>query len=237
MKRSNLKVLKRIQMLTVSEDGTSGRAPQTIYIDSKSPVHFVIRLPTHVVAALACEPEVRHTLAAQVVPAYEKIMRQYLDWYRTAKAEPVIVLHAELLSQDRSGSPNQRGDIDENAFFHHDEDREAEHKATISLTYSLLFRVNGEIHWRTKDRETGEFKVGHRMAYVKGIVLDYTPELHARLDRICNALHDAAHLLHKIIKAKDVGAALLASANLRLPSLPPAHGGLTECDMHEDETL
>lgn len=214
-----MKTLKRIQMLVVTEEGEYSHIPQTIYIDTNEPVQFVIRVPSYVVNALGCKDEVRGGQAMNVKPQFEKVMRQYLEWVKAAKAEPVIVLHTKLLSTDRSGAPGRRHDIDKDAFFHRNRDREAEHHAVVDVSYSLMFRVNGHIHWRKKDRETGEFKVGDRASYVDGIELDYTPELHARLDRICNALHDAAHTLNEIIESKDVGAALLASANLRL-SMP-----------------
>lgn len=218
MTRSNLKVLKRRTLYTVSETGIGEQKPQTIYIDAAGNSAFVIRLPQYIVDALGGVPEVRHALGELIGPLFEKKMREFQDWYRTGKAEPVILLKAELLSRDRTKSGSGRHDIDYEAFFRDSHDaRDCEQIVCVALRYELAFRVNGNIHYRQRvSVGDDEYKVGTRYARCEGIVLDYTPALHARLDRICAALHDAAHTLHEIVKSKSPGAALLS---MKLPRL------------------
>lgn len=211
-------------MLHVSEDGESSRAPQSIYIDSKDPVEFVILLPEYVVNALGCAVQVRHVQAVAVIKLFEERMEQYRDWAYTKKAEPVIMLTTKLFSRDRSEAwtdrgPSSRSDISHDSFFieSNRSGSKCEHQVAVSVSYALLFRVNGHLHFRVKDpNNASNYVPGHRLSHVEGVVLDYTPELHARLSRICEALHDAAHTLHEIIQSKDIPAALMAATSLRI---------------------
>ena len=150
-----LKILKRVQMLTVSKDGIEERKPQSIYIDSKDPAEFVIKLPDYVADALGCPADVRRERSAEVVPAYEGIIRQYLNWFRTRKAEPVILLDVSLLGMDRSAATQaDRRDVDLDSFFARSSPADDEGKSMYTPIFQHWFdRVVGNTRGLTSDQQ------------------------------------------------------------------------------------
>lgn len=212
-----LKIVNKRLTMHVSEDGNPTEVPTPLYLDSTGDVSFVYLLPDYVQNALGVGERVAASTAEKALQDYKDVLRRYTDHVRTAKAEPVIIVRVEYEARDSQGRyirsdrhfGGSRGSCD---MF-----------ASAGLNYELAFRVNGSIYERREIEEvppggtwpkgTGVFKPGARRGHVNGKVLDYTPELHATLDRIVLALSQAAAKLNDIAEAPDLNAAVLALGN------------------------
>lgn len=226
-----MKAVRRIQMKFTHEDGRVDRKVTAIMLDVED---FAIELPEYVRQALACDKYVRDPLQAKAVQKFEKAMTDYEAWIKSAKAEPVIILHAQLKSHDRrlkhdrkSDRNGVRHDIDREAYFLERNDR-AEQTLAISFSYEFAYRVNGRIYDRRlrpapiHSDEPDTWEVGMLKVRIDSgsVILDHTPDLQQRIERICGALDGAARKLNEICGAKDVAAALLAAPGLALLPAP-----------------
>jgi hypothetical protein len=235
-----MKQIRKIQMRSVAEDGSETHTPQAIYTEvGEGTTLFVIKVPEYVSAALGGDNVVRDERQTQVVLKFEKRMRDYREHVLNARAEPVIILETKLIARDRRDADDDTTDrqrihdVERKAFFleHDVGDRHSQRKLCLVVSYALGYRVSGRIYDRREvdkhdhfDGKPPTFKPGAlRQMDDSEVVLDFTPELHAKIDRICDALHSAALTLHEICAAKDVAGALLAHTGLvRLPAPEPA---------------
>lgn len=181
-------------------------------------------VPEYVAGALATKEVVHAATADMAEAAYDALLRKYSEHMKNAKAEPVIIVRFGYFAKDEEGREIKRN---EHSFFNASD---LEIYREVSIGYTLAFRVNGHIHRREVDQvqvnpaeewpwpsgHKNVDRVGHRLPSVPGITLNYTPELHARLDAVVAALNQAAQTLHGLGKAKDPGAALLALGGLLL---------------------
>lgn len=200
-------VNKRIRQW-VLEDGSFDSRPVSLWLDPRDSAAFVFKLPDYVARALGCADEVRAATADLAERGLKEKMDAYQKWYRTAKAEPVIILKVQYLGVDDSGDQ-----IDEESFFFRSSVEEWLTERCIGVRYRLAFRVNSKIHYRDRKwtGEAEEFRVGSVMHSVDGEVLDYSEELHAKIDSICAAVNRAAQQLHEILHAKDIRAKLMST--------------------------
>jgi len=234
-----MKQIRRIQMRTVAEDGADMVTPQSIYVEiTGGTTYFVIKLPAYVPAALGGQPVVRDERQTQVVEKFEKRMQEYREHVLRARAEPVIILETKLIARDRRDADDDTRDrqrvhdVERETFFLESDvgDHHSQRKLCVIVSYALGYRVSGRIYDRREVAKADHFD-GKPPTYKPGtlrrmddcdVVLDHTPELHEKIDRICDALHAAALTLHEICSAKDVAAALLAHAGVaRLPAPAP----------------
>lgn len=201
-------------LLVVAENGDISRAPVQLWLDPRGEPRFVYLLPDYVSGNLGIAKEASAETADRAHLAYELAIRKYCDWARSRVAEPVIIVDGMYLGRHENGHH-----IEEDCFFFQDSSGQWDVKNAAGLKYKLAFKVNGQLHWRDRDRSVDDdtapnaYKVGMMMGNYDAEsknVLPYTPELHARLDLICGALNRAAQALEAILSAKDVGAKLLS---------------------------
>lgn len=214
--KSPLKRVNTRTMMWPLEDGSTESRPVTLWLDPRGDTTFVYKLPEYVSSALGCGAEVRATTAGEAYSSFEKVVRKYVDWYRTAKAEPVIILNVEFYGKSEEGHLIKEG----KPFFGGMRDEWIEARA-VGVRYTLAFRVNGNLHYRDTrwDGERESHKVGSRMSRgADGQVIDYTPEVHAKIDLICSAVNRAAQQLDTLIKSKNLATALLTSNFGALPA-------------------
>lgn len=214
---SKLIQVNKRQLAWALEDGSYDRRPVSLWLDRTGTPTFVYKLPEHVWKSLGVEPEIRSEVQGDAEAAWDKTIGRFIEWYRTAKAEPVIILEVAYYGETEDGDR-----IEDNSFFYtsHGHERfEAEN--CIGIRYRLAFRVNGRVHYRERkwDGKTETIKVGTPERDEDRIVLDYSDELKARLDVICGAVNRAANQLHEIVTSKDV-AKLLMSSKVPLLSSP-----------------
>jgi hypothetical protein len=218
-----------------NEDGEQVIKDVTLYLDPRETPTFCFEVPDYVVQALGV-PDVCHAKTAdQADIDFKALMQRYHVHMKTAKAEPVILVKLSYYAVDTDG----RGIAHDNGFIGRNS---MDIERMVGLSYRLAFRVNGHIHqrdvstwtrdqwnfhhggfhrevpadkqwpWGDEQEHTVE-KVGHRIPHPQGTVLDYTPELHQRLDAIVAALDQAAQVLHGLNQAKkggDMAAAIMA---------------------------
>lgn len=227
--------LSRVKSITFNHADESGEIAQhqhTLWLDKRGTPSFVFKVPVYMQVALQVEEQVNMPTAQAAEARLSSIFSDYGTWIKTAKAEPVIVLDLCYSAYDVDGSA-----ISNDAsvrFGRASKNREA----SVSASYMLAFRVNGIIHSRDplqlrepfgfrqdekeeaayaehNERERkldmgGGYKVGRRLGHVDGDVLGYTPELHAKIDQVIEALSGAARVLRDIGQAKDKTALLLS---------------------------
>lgn len=230
-----MKAVRKIQLRIVKPDGKAERKPTAIYLDVDK---FAISVPEYAVQALGVNRHVYDEVQSKCVEKFERVMNDYEKWILAATCEPVIVLHAKLMSRDRrrglrEGRNRVRDDIDRDSFFlKNSGDFDVEQHVGVQVAYRHAFRVAGRIYSRREkhrdfdDRSPISYEVGTLDSWIDDddVVLPHTPELEAQIARICEALDGAARTLAKICGAKDVGAALLSMTVPRLtgPSAPAA---------------
>ena len=222
---ASLKVVNRRQMVAASESGEWLQEATTMYLDTTGEASFVFVVPPYIVSALGVADRVSHATADGAKRAYEALVRRYIEHMKTARAEPVLLV--SLSYNGRDGKKNIT-DSDHHDFF----DRgDFDVTRSVGLKYRMAFRVNGSIHASEEVTETGDWpnhsrkvighKPAHRLSHPKGKVLDYTPELHAKLDEIVAALDRAAQALHAIDKGPDLLAGIMALGSRPLLSMSP----------------
>lgn len=210
------------QRRLVAEDGTLSAGPVSLYLDPRGDASFVFNVPSYVCAALGVDATVEAATAVKAEEAWNALVVKYAEHVRTARAEPVILLIVEGRAENADGRGIQIGQSD----FSWSGSAAEKPQVGLSISYELAFRVNGNIHYREEREEWGNDdaetktveKVGHRYAYPRGIVLDYTKELHATLDSIIATISKAGLTLNAILKSKDVAAALMKSHGRLLPA-------------------
>lgn len=209
-----LKQVNTRQMIWALEDGSYERRRVTLYLDPTGTPEFVYKLPEHVAKSLGVDEEVRGPTAEDALEKWDRIIARFVEWYRTAKAELVIILEVAYYGETPEGDQ-----LEEDSFFYTAGNHlRYESRRCVGVSYRLAFRVNGKIHYRERkwDGKKESFPVGPPERESNNVVLDYSEELHARLEAICGAVNRAANQLHQIVKAKDVAAMLMAS---KLPLL------------------
>lgn len=222
---------KRVKQITVTwaaENGAVEFLPQTLWLDPTGEASFAMELPEYICKAMKVDRIVNCSKAEDVKPRVERIMRDYSEWAKNAQAVPVIIIRAKFFGYAKDDSALKRDSFFIDSEMSHDQ---ADKTRAIGLQYWLAFRVNGNIHGRDverfyddeghRDKTKDVVKVGWNKGSIKeqhGIVLDYTPELHARLDAIMGAINNAVVNVHEILESKDVAAALLSGAGAKLLS-------------------
>lgn len=218
-KKSSFKQVNTRVRPIVDEHGHIDHGPVTLYLDSRKDVDFFFNIPDYVCMALGCNETARGITADDAESEYKKVIVQYSDWARTAKAEPVILLQID----GRGISPGKGMVIrlSDDFFSTFNADNGEGDKTGISIGYELAFRVNGKIHWRQEkydfdDPDKKTESVGGLMHRPTGIVLNYTPELHQKIDQIISAVNNAVIAMDGILNSKDVANSLMNSAVLLL---------------------
>lgn len=222
---------KRVKTINVpwsAENGAIEFAPQTLWLDPTGEASFAMELPEYVCKAMKIDPVVNCAKAEDVKPRVERIMRDYSEWAKNARAEPVILISAKYFGETEDGRQIKRQSFFIDSEMGHDR---ADTTRAVGLQYWLAFRVNGNIHAREvergydDERNRDESKDVVTVGWNKGkvseqgaIVLGYTPALHARIDAIMKAINNAAININEILEAKDVAAALLSGAGAKLLS-------------------
>lgn len=216
--------VKSLVCYVINEHGVGARQPVTLYLDTTGDTALLMHVPEHICDALGVEKEVRGHSAERVREAFEQLNRKYHDWYKRREAKPIIILHVKF-----TGEKDGRR-IERDSFFIDSERLNHEKRlVAVGITYTLAYEVDGHVHTRElvrvyKDTKEGlvspgfagdkvgelpecDFRVvervGHRLNRVSGVTLPYTPELHAKLDVICNAVNDAACALHDILPEEE----------------------------------
>lgn len=195
----------------------------TMYLDPRGSAEFCFMLPAWVRDQLAISDEVRASTADAAAAAWERIVDKWSLHVRTARAEPIIILEVGGRYEDDEGHGVKFGQEG----FYWGERITEEPKVGMSVAYELAFRVNGSIHSRKRDQHVDDeadpkaYIVGHRKGHQpSGYVLDYTPELHARIDEIRSTLSKAGMAMEAILKSANPAAALLASKAFRALPAP-----------------
>jgi hypothetical protein len=198
-----------------------------LYLDTKGTPTFVMVLPPHVVKALGLpnEGRIESAKAEDVQPIFDRRMKEFHEWHKTATATPVIIVKAKYM-----GWADEDRIVKKDSFFIDSEmsGSRAENTRAVGLAYELAFKVNGQVHererqWYDKDHNRLEapiFVVGYQKGHVDGVVLDYTPELHARIDAILAAINRAVLAIDEIVESKDPAKAFLTGPGTKLIASP-----------------
>jgi hypothetical protein len=208
---SSLTKVKTLKLYVADEAGVVMGRPVTLWLDKRGTPSFVFKVPDYVQRALDVPEQINDPVAESAERKFVATMREYAEWKKNAVAMPVIVLHVGYVGRNKDGSA-----IDSEHHVRFGSDARKDREQTVDVAYYLAFKVNGKVYQREEERtgewpqkKTGKFVVGSMIAYPGGEVLDYTPELHAKIDMICDALNGAALALDGIVKAKDMAKALL----------------------------
>lgn len=218
--------VKSMVCYVMGEDGKGARKPVTLWLDASGETALLMHVPDYIQSALGVDAEVRGHSAETVRDDFELLSRKYAEWYNRREAKPVIILHVKYYGQ----KDELHIERDSFFISSGSSSREGDRLVAVGVTYTLAFEVDGHVHYRELRRvytdrpgeeereppgchdsfsQIGEYpehgfkvieKVGFRVAHVEGVVLPYTPELHAKIDVICNAINDAACMLHSILE-------------------------------------
>lgn len=210
--KSPLQKVNTRQRMVTTEEGETEQRPVTLWLDPRGTPRFLFKIPPYVSGNLSIGAEAEGATADLAERAYDTAMTKYRDWARSRAATQVILLDFIYYGWNESGHRIEEG----SSFFggHRGEWHEA---LQVGLKYQLAFRVNDNIHDRVRDRTIEDekapnaYKVGYRINSRFDNVLDYTPELHARIEEICSAINRAAIALHGIQHSKNVAATLMST--------------------------
>lgn len=241
------RVNTRKRTWVLNEQGDlSMSADVTLWLDPRGTPTFVFALPEYV--GIACSHialgdrydehrpklneagELRCVDVASIERALDTVCSSYRDYARTVVAEPIIVLVLRYQGHDDEGKFIGDG---KSHHFTSSRVQGQDGGALVELSYTLAFRVGKRLHSRKERRHDGgitaigraspedcSYVPGGELGYLgeNAIVLDYTPELHAELDRIVKVLDRAAMALHAVSKSKDPLAAISGMAQRMLPA-------------------
>lgn len=230
------------QRTKVDEHGIMSLGPVTMYLDARGTASFVFELPQYVKDGLGRKDDVSEATADRAEEVYKQILGKFSQHVKDAKAEPVLLVSYGYQGVDSEGHAIKNG-----GFTSHLDRSDVERR--VSLSYTRAFRVNGHVHTRKVDyldvdkddprATSGQYqtrsfpfcahdkieiaieRVGYRDHHYRGVVMDYTPELHAKLDMLIAAINGAAQVLHGLNEAKDGGAAALMALGSGTPLLAP----------------
>lgn len=224
------KRVKQIPVAWAAENGQISFLSQTLWLDPTGEATFAMELPEYICKAMKVEPTVHCAKAEDVKPRVDRIMRDYSEWAKNARAEPVIIVHAKYLGETADGDTLKRNSFFIDSEMSHDR---SDSTRAVGLQYWLAFRVNGNIHARDVERvlkegTDDEYDEVVTVGWNKGApreqggcaILDYTPELHARIDAIMKAINNAAINISEILEAKNVAAAFLSATGAKLLNAP-----------------
>lgn len=226
-KRGKYQRVKSMVCYVIDEEGKGARKPVTLWLDSAGGTALLIEVPEYMQSALGVAAEVRGHNAEKVRDDFEHLGRKYADWYNRREAKPVIILHVKYY-----GEKDERT-IERDSFFITAHGDNPDKMVAVGVQYWLAFEVDGHVHHRElrriyddqhEEREppgchdsfskVGSYpehgfrvieKVGFRVSHVEGVVLPYTPELHAKIDALCTAINEAACTLHTILAPVERG--------------------------------
>lgn len=219
---SSLRRVKSMKLWVPDEQGHQTQRDVTLWLDARGVPAFGFKIPEYMRAPLDCGEFVSAVTAAAAEKQFLALCERYVSWVKSACAELVLIISAGERARP---------------FF---DNQKADRTQQVELSYRRAFRVNGQlfsieeeherapldpdIDWTGIARHTGRVfeRPGHRMNdhITDGCVLLYTPELHAKLDQIIDALKQAASTLHDLLAAPDATAALLAFGSAMQPALP-----------------
>lgn len=227
MTKSNLKqVNKRVRTIAIESTGDLDTGPVPMYLDSTGTPEFVMLLPEFVAELLGTGVQVRASTADACERSYSAKLREWQTKVRTLKAEPVILVYLDYRGRDADDRY-----ITSDRF-----GRGGRASTSAGVGYDLAFRVGEAIHERREVREDGRVTAFGGPANFEGdagtrgwepgprkhpddcIVLPYTAELHAQLDRIEATISMAANALHQLKGAGDPLAAIMTLAQRMLPA-------------------
>lgn len=200
------------------EDGSSGLRPTTMYLDRTAETSFVYLVPQHVVDAMGCDPRVTNQVADDATRAYEKLMREYAEHVRTAKAEPIILIQLGYKADINGVHKN----TDRTNYMGSHPHR---NMRMVQVGFTLAFRVSGKLYSRAKawaSDEVVDYKPGTLLGYTSDDkIIPYTPEAEAQLLRVQAAIDGAAAVLHHLASLDEVA---MSCALLNLGSGAPLLG-------------
>lgn len=211
---SPLKQVNTRQRSNVKENGELEVSQVTLYLDSRGEPMFVFKVPEYMQAALDVDSELREREAEEAERRWKELVLQYHEHTKLTQAEPVIVLMLHYSGRNAEGKRISGQD----AFFD-----KRPNATRAGLGYELAFRVGKKIHHADLDREGKQVPGYVHHDATRGddglLVIDYTPELHAQVDRIVAMINTAAQALHALEHSANP-AAMIGQLARRLLQAP-----------------
>lgn len=240
-KKKELTIVNRRQRTHVNEDGSTVQKPLPLYLDGRGTPAFVMLLPEYVQDALGVPAEAKAPTADEAEREYCKLVSQYVEHSKNAKAVKVLMVsysyETEVASNNRT----------------HWHGREhADRRANIGIEYRVAFVSNGKVYtakevwpkitktmiggstYETDDRsQPSQLVPGALEPYTKeSETMPYREELQAKLDMVVNALNQASLVLKGLDDAKDRGAALLGLGRMLLAAPPTGQSDVPALTAH-----
>jgi hypothetical protein len=196
-------VLKKVKDVTLpipDEDGTCVHDKVALRMRTADPIAFVIELPQFVADALGMhQAQVEASIADNAIGAYKLKVQEYIDWPRKLVAQEVIAIRCCY----KAGRPGDRWVKRDDFSLGSGTPRPA-----IAFDYERMLRVDENMHTRRPDGSVGARR---HVRKDEATIVDWSPELEAKLIAIRDVVTNAAYALDALLSSDNVAAALLAA--------------------------
>jgi hypothetical protein len=239
---------RKREWLINEQGGRGERRDVTLYLDPRGTPTFLFALPEFIGLALGSQKfdggkvellgedrdrgkcgELRSVDVEALERCLDDVLTRYSEHVRSAVAVPVILVHIKYAGRDEAGVM-----LSDSRHVYTGSRVEGNGGAMAQLSYSLAFRVGDFLHRRKPRYRDGsviacgkpstddpniDYVPGGFLGYIgEAKEVEYTPELHAELDRIIGVLNKAAVALSELFAADNLPAAITGMAQRMLPA-------------------